>query len=77
VIAMRAVVLLKVRPTHEKIIEQTIRKLPYIRESMIVFGEYDIVVFIEAPDSSRVAEIVTKSIRTIDGVVKTETLLGI
>ncbi|EQD36384.1 transcription regulator, partial [mine drainage metagenome] len=42
-----------------------------------LFGEYDLIVKIDASDFSELGKIVIEKIRTIEGVIDTKTLTGI
>ncbi len=52
-----------------------IRDLPGVTEAVVVYGEYDLVVRIEA-DNMKVIDNVVTSIRNIPSVLRTVTLIG-
>ncbi|RLG81638.1 MAG: Lrp/AsnC family transcriptional regulator [Thermoprotei archaeon] len=52
-----------------------IKDLPGITEAVVVYGEYDLVVRIEA-DNMKVIDNVVTSIRNIPSVLRTVTLIG-
>lgn len=54
-----------------------ISKIKYVAELHPLFGEYDLMVKIDATDFSELGKIVIDQIRTIDGVIDTKTLTGI
>jgi uncharacterized protein with GYD domain len=74
---LRAVLLIRALPTKEMIVGDTLKSFPEVKEVLVTYGEYDVVGFLEAPDSKSIAELVTKRVRHIEGVMKTATLLAI
>ena len=70
-------VMISTRPSMEKQVYDKLEKDPEIIEMHPLFGEYDIIVKVEAKDFNGVAKIVLENIRSIDGVLNTQTLSGI
>ncbi len=70
-----AYVLLNVALGREAELKEKISKLSYVTEAKIVYGEYDIVVRIEAP-SLAILDRLVSSIRRMDGVLKSITLIS-
>ena len=69
--------LLSISPLHEKEVYDTLKnRIPEIIEVHPLFGEYDILVKIEALDIDQIGEIVIKKIRSLTGVMDTKTLIG-
>ena len=69
--------MISTRPSMEKQVYDKLEKDPEIIEMHPLFGEYDIIVKVEAKDFNGVAKIVLENIRSIDGVLNTQTLSGI
>ncbi len=70
-----AYILLNVALGREAALKEEISKLNYITEAKIVYGEYDIVVRIEAPSLAILDKLVS-TIRRMNGVLKTVTLIS-
>jgi DNA-binding Lrp family transcriptional regulator len=69
-------VLICVAPALEHEVYTKLSKEPEIIELHPLFGEYDIIAKIEAKDFEKLGSIVVNKIRTIKGVIDTETLTG-
>jgi uncharacterized protein with GYD domain len=54
---------------------RTLRNMPEVKDAFIVFGQYDLVVFLEADDYAELAA-VTAEINKIEGITNTETLVA-
>ncbi len=72
-----AFVLVSTVPGKEMEVYNKISKIKYIVETHPLFGEYDLIVKIDASDFSELGKIVIEQIRTIEGVIDTKTLTGI
>lgn len=71
---VKACVLIKsVPPKVEKTLEQ-VRAMGEVRKAYIVFGRWDIVAFIEAPNYERLRDAASR-INSLEGVRSTETLV--
>jgi DNA-binding Lrp family transcriptional regulator len=68
--------LLSISPLHEKTVYEKLRQIPEIVEVHPLFGEFDILVKIEAHDIDTIGSIVINKIRSIQGVMDTKTLIG-
>jgi DNA-binding Lrp family transcriptional regulator len=68
--------LLSISPLHEKAVYEKLRQISEIVEVHPLFGEFDILVKVEAPDIDSIGNIVINKIRSIQGVVDTKTLIG-
>jgi len=68
--------LLSISPLHEKTVFEELKNLPQVTEIHPLFGEYDILVKINADDIDQIGEIVIKKIRSLKGVMDTKTLIG-
>jgi DNA-binding Lrp family transcriptional regulator len=69
-------VLIRVALGLEREIYEKLSQLSEISEVYPLFGKYDIIAKIEASDHKKLAEIVINKIRSIEGVLDTETLAG-
>ena len=70
-------VLISAAPGREKDVFVEIQKIKEVVELHPLFGEYDLIVKLDAPDFNRLGEIVVDRIRKIPGVIDTKTLTGI
>ncbi len=68
--------LLSISPLHEKTVYEKLKQIPEIVEVHPLFGEFDILVKIEARDIDSIGGIVINKIRSVQGVVDTKTLIG-
>jgi DNA-binding Lrp family transcriptional regulator len=68
--------LLSISPLHEKKVYETLKNTPEIVEVHPLFGEYDILLKIEAGDIDSIGTIVINKVRSIKGVLDTKTLIG-
>lgn len=69
--------LLSISPLHEKEVYDTLKnRIPEVIEVHPLFGEYDILVKIEASDIDQIGDIVIKKIRSLQGVMDSKTLIG-
>jgi DNA-binding Lrp family transcriptional regulator len=72
-----AFVLVSTVPGKEHEVYNKISKVKYVVEIHPLFGEYDLIVKIDAKDYSELGKTVIEHIRTIEGVIDTKTLTGI
>jgi len=70
-------VLITTAPTKEYYVFKQLSKVKEISELHPLFGEYDIIVKLEAKDFNKLGKIVVNKIRKIKGVIDTRTLTGI
>ena len=68
--------LLSISPLHEKTVYERLTKIPEIIEVHPLFGEFDILVKIEASDIDTIGNVVINKIRSIQGIMDTKTLIG-
>ena len=68
--------LLSISPLYEKEVYKKLKDASEIIEVHPLFGEYDILLKIEAIDIDSIGEIVISKIRSIKGVTDTKTLIG-
>jgi DNA-binding Lrp family transcriptional regulator len=69
------VTMINVAPGKEKEVYLRAKEMKYVRELYHVFGEFDFVAIIEAPNLSDLNKTVDE-IRSIEGVTKTQTVVG-
>ena len=69
-------VLLNVSPGSEHDVYLHLQKLDSVSDATVLFGAYDLIVKLVAPDLSSIAKAVVESIRQINGVLDTKTLAG-
>ncbi len=72
-----AFVLISVAPTKEREVYEALEKVAAVKDRHALYGEYDIIVKVEAPDYNAVGEVVVDKIRKIDGVIDTRTMTAI
>lgn len=70
-------VLIKTICCKEHEVEIKLRDINEISESHLLFGEYDLIVKLEAEDFDELGQMVVDKIRSIEGVLDTKTLAGI
>ena len=72
---MEAVVFLNVDiGTEDRVMEQ-LAAIPEVKAVYFVYGPYDLVVKIEAPDIEKIRAVVREKVRKIDGIRSTTTLI--
>jgi DNA-binding Lrp family transcriptional regulator len=69
-------VLIEVAPHHESEVYSALKKVKEIEELHGLFGEWDMLAKIVADDLEAVSEIVVRKIRSQQGVIRTDTLIG-
>ena len=69
-------VLITAAPTHEHEVYNKLSKVSEIIELHALFGEYDLIVKIDADDFESLGDIVVNKIKTIEGITDTKTLTG-
>jgi len=71
----KAFVLINTELGEEEPVCEELNKIPEIKETNIVYGMYDIVAIVECTNIPTLKDIVSQSIREIEGIQKTLTLL--
>ncbi len=69
-------VLINVSPGSEKKVFDMMIKWDEIEELYPLFGDYDLIAKVQAPDYETLSDIVVNKIRSIKGVTETKTLTG-
>jgi DNA-binding Lrp family transcriptional regulator len=70
-----AVTMVNVVPGKEKEFYNAVKNIKNVRDVIHVFGEFDFVVIVEAKDLNELNRTVD-SIRSMEGVTKTQTVIG-
>ena len=70
-------VLMRVSPKHEKDVFNKLSKLLEVIEIHSLFGEYDLLAKVTSVGYESIGEIVVNKIRTIEGIIDTQTLATI
>lgn len=69
-------VLVSAAPGKEHDVYSGLLKVSEITELHPLFGEYDLIAKVEAPDFDALGKVVVDKIRSVEGVVDTKTLTG-
>ena len=72
-----AFVLFKIEPTHEREVYLTLSGHEGVAEVHALYGEYDLLVRISAPDSKKLSGMLMGTFRRIEGVKETQTLIAV
>jgi|TARA_B100000900_G_scaffold247996_1_gene211019 DNA-binding Lrp family transcriptional regulator len=72
-----AFVLIKTAPQKELDVYLTLLNLEAVTETHVSYGEYDLVARIDFDDEQQMAKTLIGEMRSIDGVVRTETLIAV
>ena len=70
----KAFIMVDINPGHERFVQERLKRLPSIKFAYQVTGEHDLIAFLDAEPYEELA-ITVASIRRIEGVRDTETLL--
>ncbi len=70
-------IMISTSPTKEHDVFKTLMNISEVLELHPLFGEYDLIAKIEAPDFDILGKIVIKKVRSIPGIIDTKTLTGI
>ena len=72
---MKAIALLNVKSGQEVPIVESLKKHPEISDVFVTFGEYDVAIVLKADSAKELGQFITGTIRKVDGVLKTLTLI--
>tara|TARA_B100000676_G_scaffold269018_1_gene284650 strand:+ start:174 stop:515 length:342 start_codon:yes stop_codon:yes gene_type:complete len=67
-------VLINVEPGSEIKVHQEARKMKFVSEANVLFGDHDLIVKVEADSVGDIARLVVEELRSIRGVTTTKTL---
>lgn len=70
-----AIILLCVLPGEEQAVKEEILELEQVQKCLGTFGEYDLIVDIQAKDVKTLGTLVSKEVRRVPGVTKSITLI--
>jgi DNA-binding Lrp family transcriptional regulator len=73
---MTAIVLLNTHRDKVKTVAERIAELDGVTEVYSVAGRYDLAAIVRVKDDERLADVVTRDIREIEGIEKSETLIA-
>jgi len=71
-----AIVLLEVDRDKVNAVAESIADLDGVTEVYSVAGRHDLAVIVRVKDNEKLADVVTKEIRKVDGIQKSETLIA-
>jgi len=72
-----AFVLIKVEPGLEKDVYLALLEIDSVTETHVAYGEYDLVARIGFADEGEMAKTLIGNMRSVVGIVKTETLIAV
>nr|AIE96584.1 transcription regulator [uncultured marine group II/III euryarchaeote AD1000_80_H11] len=72
-----AFVLIKAEPGCERDVYLSLLNIDSVSETHVSYGEYDLVARIDFDDEKEMAQTLIGSMRSISGVIKTETLIAV
>jgi DNA-binding Lrp family transcriptional regulator len=74
---IEAHILLRVKPGMDRSVFETVNKLRQVTNLETVYGEYDLIMSVEVQSMDDLDNLIFDSIRTIQGVQRTTTLITI
>tara|TARA_X000000368_G_scaffold352519_1_gene293362 strand:- start:772 stop:1221 length:450 start_codon:yes stop_codon:yes gene_type:complete len=77
VVMSTAFVLIKTAPQRELDVYLTLLNLEAVTETHVSYGEYDLVARIDFDDEKEMAKTLIGQMRSIEGVIRTETLIAV
>jgi len=69
-------VLINTAPSQEYLVYNKLSKIPEIIELHPLFGEFDLIVKVNAGDFEKIGHFIVDRIKTIEGVIDTKVLTG-
>ncbi|MCS6803982.1 MAG: Lrp/AsnC ligand binding domain-containing protein [Acidobacteriota bacterium] len=70
---LSAYIFLETEPGKTPTVIKRVARIPGVRQAHVVTGPYDIIVFVEANDTSELVNMIVKKIQGISGVTRTLT----
>jgi DNA-binding Lrp family transcriptional regulator len=67
--------LARILPTRDKDVYDRLKKFHQIKEVIITYGEYDLIIKIEVKDLDELDQFIFNKIRVIEGISSTTTLI--
>ena len=74
--SVKAFILIELEPKSINGAIQALKGIPQVKSATPVAGPYDIVAVIESKSYEDIPRIITKEIQSVEGVIKTTTLLA-
>jgi len=74
---MHAFILMSVQPGMERQVISSLKKLDKVSEAFIIFGQYDLVIKVQAETREELWDFISREIRAIEGARGTLTLIPI
>ena len=71
-----AIVLIRVKPNHDREVLERVKKLEAVKDAITVYGEYDLVAKIDVENLDDLDTFIFDIVRPISGVVGTTTLIA-
>ena len=72
-----AFILLKTEPTRERDVYLSLQNLPEVIETHALYGAFDMLARVEASSAKELTHMLIGTMRTIDGVRETQTLITV
>lgn len=72
---MRAYVFVRVATGHEREVLEALQSVTSVEEIHFLFGDWDYILSIHAPDTQSLSRLIGQRIRSLPGVLRTMTLL--
>ena len=69
-------VLINVKSGSEMAVYEIVKELEMVEDATLLFGDYDLIVKMNAESMGSIAAAVVENVRSIDGVLDTKTLAG-
>jgi DNA-binding Lrp family transcriptional regulator len=70
-------IFIKIESKYEVKAFRALKKIPEVKDITPLFGEYDAIAKVEAPDFNKLSHLILTKIRKIPGVIETQTLPGV
>jgi len=74
---IEAIVLIRVQPGRDMEVLEKVRAVEGVKEALGVTGRFDIAAKTSAPDADALGKLTLEKIRTLEGVLYTETLVAV
>ena len=67
--------LLRVQPLMDRIVRDTVDKFPQVKDVIMTYGEYDLIVKIEVESLEELDHFIFNKLRAVEGIAATTSLL--
>ena len=68
--------LARVKPAQDVVVYRIVKDLPYVKEVITTYGEFDLIIKIEVDSLAALDDFVFNKLRVIDGIDSTTTLIS-